>query len=269
MLCLLEARQSFSQTHAKAEQSRSTNSMNNTFPKSIPVFALGAFALALAPSIQAVPTLNVVIDNVLVQSVTDGGAGDTAAAIPGLINYSGSFGGWTFVTSLASTKPNNGSAANAEMHLNFSADSNLPAPSTLQFFFSETDFGPVNASFTVNRSSTVDGGTGNLGESSTQSAWADVGNALFAQTTLLGTSTFGPGANSANSSSGNITDPNVYSLTTLVSITHNAGPGAGNARHSSGQIQVIQNAPDGGLTLTLLGGVMLGLAVIRRRLFQA
>ena len=99
----------------------------------------------------------------------------------------------------------------------------------------------------------------------TYNLYGDAGNTALATTTLLGTEGpfTGPGAFSknGNASVGLAVLGSHYSLTQQVVIT---ATGAGTSSFDA-EAQV----PDGGTTLVLLGGSMLGLGAIRRKLVKA
>ena len=156
------------------------------------------------------------------------------------------------------TKPASGSAVKPYMDLNFVAKSTSPtaAPPNLTIWFSETGFGPMSAG-----SAFVDTIGGTTQGTVTCTTLLDVNNILFGGVAIAGPQTFGPGAFACSvGSPGQTTNP--CALTKKIVISHGAG-----TQTSSGDTEV--TVPDGGTTLALLGGSLLGLGALRRKLVKA
>lgn len=273
VLYAAKAHQPVSSNGHAGTSGRITNTiqMKNKYLKVLQAAVVGAFALASLPSANAVPTLTIsqtggvgapitVVDQVLVPTPDMSG-------VAGSVVWIGSIGNWSVVVTSGTTKPLNGSATAAELHLGVTATSTGGVPSTLTVSFSEDFFGPVSgAMFAVDSSTTIDPGPGNTGESVVATANFDSSNALFGAATVLNSSTFitPPGAQATNLLSAPQTAA-VYSLTGTIVISHNAGTG----RSTTASVDIVQSVPDGGFTLSLLGGAMVGLAAIRRKFMTA
>jgi hypothetical protein len=192
--------------------------------------------------------------------ITDQLAGDLSA-LPGGVIFSGSIGGWTLIVTTGTTKPLNGTATAAEMHLNVSGTSTSAVATTLNVRFSEDFFGPItNGTFRVDTSGTIDASAGGATNTVTESALFGAANTPFVGAALVTSQVYGPGASSTNQTSGLQTAAS-YSLTNSIVLTHAAGTG----RSSSAAVDIVQNVPDGGFTLSLLGSAMVGLAALRRK----
>jgi hypothetical protein len=176
----------------------------------------------------------------------------------GKVVYVGSVGLWSLTVNTGITKPSQGSAVKPYMDLNFIAQSNSPTavPPNLTVEFSDIGFGPMSV---VDNFSDKIGGT--TQGSVTCTTLLDVNNILFGGVAIAGPQTFGPGAFACSvGSPGQPTSP--FALSKKIVISHGAG-----TQTSSGDTEV--TVPDGGTTLALLGGSLLGLGVLRRRFGKA
>lgn len=210
--------------------------------------ALGAIALGFSGVAQAVPTMKI-SDGISTITVSDNLAGDANAAA-GLVTWVGSIGVWNINVNTGVTKPAFGNADNPYMDLNFVNGSSSGA-GTLTIWFSETDF-------TKNGTAAARiGGTVALGGTVSYETYYDTANALFGNSGALTNQGPFAGAFSASATGGPVIDPNVYSLTQKITITH------GQAGVSSGDAEL--TVPDSGSTIALLGAALATLGLISRR----
>ena len=203
----------------------------------------------------AVPTLSL-FDGTTTITVVDGGVGDSNPNA-GAVTWVGTIGVWsvnvtTGVTGPVTTPP--------YPHLDLSSQDTSTAAGTLTIKWSDTGNPASNKGMTL-----LVGGTLETvpGASLIYRLYGDAGNAALATTTLLGTDgPFGPGAFSQNGHTsvglGGL-GPN-FSITQQVVITHTAA--------GTSSFDAESQVPDGGTTLALLGGSMLGLGTIRRKLLK-
>ena len=206
----------------------------------LPVVAAGVLGLASAPSAHGVPTL----------SITDGlGHTLNLSNSSGGITYTGTLGNFTLsITSGVAT----GDALLPG--LNFSAT----GTGILTVMFSNTSFGTLAGSI----SSQIRGQTSGITAFAT---YADAGNRLFGNTTLL--STGGPfrgafsGARSAT-----FPIPGPFSLTEKIVIVQSV---RGTTSFGTAVVDPVPNVPivpDAGATALLLGLALLGIGLARRKL---
>ena len=205
----------------------------------------------------AVPTLTL-FDGTTTITVVDGGVGDSNAAA-GAVTWVGTIGVWSVNVSTGITTP---VTTPPYPHLDLNSQDTSTAAGTLTIKWSDTGNPANNKGMTLNIGGTVESVTS---ASLTYRLYGDAGNTALATTTLLGTDgPFGPGAFSQNGHTsvglGGL-GPN-FSLTQQIVITHT---GAGTTSFNA-ESQVV---PDGGTTIALLGGSMLGLGAIRRKLIRA
>ena len=233
--------------------------MKKNLPGLISALTVGAFVLAATPSARAVAELKFVSGGTTV-IIMDNGSGD-ANLTTGILQVTNLVVG-TFDISVganAVTKPIQGSATNP--YLDVSSLVVSSGNGSLQVYFSDTGFGPTTGFFTAAVGGTINSGGGNL----TFKTYDDLGNNLFAETTLLtNQGPYGSGAFSGtvNSSSANLPAP--YSLTEEIDITHSSGGS------SSFDANLQYNGvPDGGSTIALLGMVLVGIEGMRRKFFVA
>ena len=206
----------------------------------LPLVAAGVLGLASAPSAHGVPTL----------SITDGlGHTLNLSNSSGGITYTGTLGNFTLsITSGVAT----GDALLPG--LNFSAT----GTGILTVMFSNTSFGTLAGSI----SSQIRGQTSGITAFAT---YADAGNRLFGNTTLL--STGGPfrgafsGARSAT-----FPIPGPFSLTEKIVIVQSV---RGTTSFGTAVVDPVPNVPtipDAGATALLLGLALLGIGLARRKL---
>ncbi len=206
----------------------------------LPLVAAGVLGLASAPSAHGVPTL----------SITDG-LGHT-------LNLSNSLGGITYTGTLGNftLSITSGVATGDALlpGLNFSAT----GTGILTVMFSNTSFGTLAGSI----SSQIRGQTSGITAFAT---YADAGNRLFGNTTLL--STGGPfrgafsGARSAT-----FPIPGPFSLTEKIVIVQSV---RGTTSFGTAVVDPVPNVPtvpDAGATALLLGLALLGIGLARRKL---
>ena len=206
----------------------------------LPVVAAGVLGLASAPSAHGVPTL----------SISDGlGHTLNLSSSSSGITYTGTLGNFTLsITSGVAT----GDALLPG--LNFSAT----GTGILTVMFSNTSFGTLAGSI----SSQIRGQTSGITAFAT---YADAGNRLFGNTTLL--STGGPfrgafsGARSAT-----FPIPGPFSLTEKIVIVQSV---RGTTSFGTAVVDPVPNVPivpDAGATALLLGLALLGIGLARRKL---
>ena len=206
----------------------------------LPLVAAGVLGLASAPSAHGVPTL----------SISDGlGHTLNLSSSSSGITYTGTLGNFTLsITSGVAT----GDALLPG--LNFSAT----GTGILTVMFSNTSFGTLAGSI----SSQIRGQTSGITAFAT---YADAGNRLFGNTTLL--STGGPfrgafsGARSAT-----FPIPGPFSLTEKIVIVQSV---RGTTSFGTAVVDPVPNVPivpDAGATALLLGLALLGIGLARRKL---
>ena len=208
----------------------------------LPVVAAGVLGLASAPSAHGVPTL----------SISDGlGHTLNLSSSSSGITYTGTLGNFTLsITSGVAT----GDALLPG--LNFSAT----GTGILTIMFSNTSFGTLAGSI----SSQISGQTSGI---SAMGTYADAGNRLFGNTTLL--STGGPfrgafsGARSAT-----FPIPGPFSLTEKIVIVQSVRgtTSFGTTVKDPPVVGPVVTVPDAGATALLLGLALLGIGLARRKL---
>jgi hypothetical protein len=208
--------------------------------------ALGAIALGFSGAAQAVPTMKI-SDGISTITISDGGAGDSNASA-GLVTWIGNIGVWNINVNTGVTKPAFGNAENPYMDLNFVNGSSSSA-GTLTIWFSETDFSKNGTAFAKI------GGT--AAGTVSYETYYDTANALFGNSGALTNQSFLAGAFSGSVTGGPVMDPNVYSLTQKITITHSQ------QGISSGDAEL--TVPDSGSTIALLGAALATLGLISRR----
>ena len=223
------------------------NTEMNINTKLLQLTAAGAMALGAVSSAQAVATLTMFesVSNTTIV-VTDQGAGDSSAVV-GSVLWFGAIGAFNVNVNTGLTKPVNGTATNPRMDLNFTANST--GVGNLTITFADDGF-----TYTGGLQDVFGGTAGN--------------NTTITDTVLKNGAVFitqGPFATGAYAATSN-------AFVTLVpadvlAIRVNIAVGAGQ-NVSSGNKDV-HAAPDNGLTVSLLGGAMVGLLALRRKLRAA
>ncbi|MGA2555647.1 MAG: hypothetical protein ABSG04_05175 [Verrucomicrobiota bacterium] len=200
--------------------------------------ALLAAPLAEANSI----SLEVIANGSTVYDVTA-----TGVASGGTLSYSATVGSWNIVVNTFTYPfPTFGTLASPDLDTS-TMDAYSSTGGTLEIIFSGNDYTQIGTGVL-----TVGGTADNM--TGIYTAYYDSGNTLGAETTLIGSTT----AITGGSAQGNVgAEPN--SLTQDILLTAGAGGG-----HASLDAEL--TVPDGGLTITLLGGALLGLRMFRRRL---
>jgi hypothetical protein len=101
-------------------------------------------ASMLSAQASALLTVSDGVDPVV--SITDNGPGDSSP-LSGVIEWSGSLGGWTYDLNVGETMPFLGNALNPQMYLDFTAISS--GAGNLTITLSDTGFGPIGNSESV------------------------------------------------------------------------------------------------------------------------
>ena len=172
---------------------------------------------------------------------------------PGLVNWSGSLGVWSFNLSTGNTEPLQGTAQLPLMTLNFQSNGNT-APGDLKFIWSDSGLGPTPLNFISQI-----GGTLATGVTLTYSTFYSLANTMPATTPLNAPMTFNTqgGFNQSETNSGPGTLLAPYSLTQMLEINN-----AGAAGTFSGNAQLIA-VPEPASVALLMLGAGLGVAVMR------
>lgn len=190
--------------------------------------------------------------------IANPGAPADMSGVPGVVAFVGSLGSWTFTLTTGTTKPAEGSPTDPFLELRDITLTSSAAAGAIEIWFSEVGFGPTGTTAL----SSIDGAT--TGQVTFETF---KGTSLFSQATPLASVSFGPGAFSADRTT-TLTDVGgPYSLTEKVTITHSGSVGATALK---GTLSVggvgATSVPDGGMTLSLLGLGLLGVAGMRRKL---
>lgn len=211
------------------------------------VLAVGTQFAGAAPTIK-------ISDGTTTVTITDNGSLDIDNTLAGVVTYSGSIGTWSTTLSSGVSKPEAGAATKPNMDLTFRAR----GTGTLTIWFSDDFFGPTSGSLIANIGGTTVG-------SVTYSTLLNTGNVLFQGTQVTSevynATSAGADTPYSGAASGPGTASYAFSLTQKIVINHTT------TGLSSGDATL--NIPDGGTTLALLGGSLLGLGVIRRKLVKA
>jgi hypothetical protein len=172
---------------------------------------------------------------------------------PGLANWSGSLGVWSFNLATGNTEPLQGTAQLPMMTLNFQSNGNS-APGNLTFTWSDSDLGPTPG----NDFMAQIGGTLAAGVTLTYSTFYSLANTMPATTALNAPLTFNTPGGFNGSTTVNIgAVPAPYSLTQMLVINNPTAAGT-----FSGNAQLI--AVPEPASVALLLGAGLGLVVMRR-----
>lgn len=173
------------------------------------------------------------------------------SAEPGVVVFIGSLGAWTFQLTSGITKPIIGSETEPIMEFHDVSLSSGKGGGTLTIWFSEVGFGPTGPV-----AESVIGGVAD-GKVKYETF---KGTSLFDESTPLSSLSTSAGAfgSLAYASVGDSTGP--YSLTQKATITH----GGGTKVTSFDAKLSVASVPDGGMTLSLLGLGLFGIAGLRR-----
>jgi hypothetical protein len=213
---------------------------------------VGIVAVASLVASSAAASSIKISDGVNEVTIADGGVGDLNP-IAGAVTFSGAVGLWIINVTTGITYPVLGSVT--EPVMDFNDISVLSSGGgTLTLWFSETGFGPTSTSVETSIGGTTGG---------TVSYQAFSGTALFEEGALLTTFTSNTLAFNNTSSGTLASGAGPYSLTQKVQLTHSAG---GVSSYNANLSVEPKPVPDGGMTLSLLGLAMVGLAALRRRL---
>jgi VPDSG-CTERM motif len=227
--------------------------MKTKSPRQIPFLVAVVFGLAAPPLAHAVPTLRL-SDGVSTVTIADGGVGDSNP-VAGAVTFIGPIGSFSTNVSTGLSKPVLGSATLPFLDLSSVNFSSGPAGGTLTIGFSDNFFGPTPGGVTANI-----GGT--TARTVSYSTFADASNLLFGTfIPLTSQGPFGaPAFSGTTFATLGLLSP--FSLTQEVVIIHTA---AGAASFNAELKAVPKAVPDGGSTVALLGGVLVGLESLRRR----
>ena len=168
----------------------------------------------------------------------------------GIVNFTGSLGVWFLNVSTGISKPALPGAQTDLNSVNLSQSAGTLIISLSDDNFSlggSTGFGLFEIGGTTQGTVAYE-------------SWIDVGNTLFATTTLIGSDSAGPGAFADTLGSGLLLS-NPFSMTTIVTITHGGGTGVVTSFNANTRVSVPEPT-----TLTLLGGGLLALGFFARRL---
>jgi hypothetical protein len=207
-----------------------------------------ALLLGALPAAYAVPTLSFSVDGGAAITCADGAACDINASA-GAVTVSQSLGDFYVTTGLSKPILTGGDPL---MDLNTLNVLMSGGAHTLTIAFSDTGFDISGGRLTMEYGGSLSG----AGASFEHSAYYDTGNALFGQSTLIGTAGSGSGAFSGAVDGG--WSPNgPYSVTEILTLKGGSGMTV-----FSGDFEV--NVPEPA-TLALLGFALLGFAVVYRR----
>jgi hypothetical protein len=231
--------------------------MKNLFKYSM----VAAAAIALAGSVQAIPTL----------VVTDGsGISQIKTDASGVVTISTSDAQWSVVVSTGISSPpalGQGTAQEPVMDLSITATyiGNGSAGNPLTISFGADAFGPTVGNVIATLTGHVVSGTGNAVGFTTiasgTSALPTTGTPIISGQTLTGPASIANvGGTYGYIATGGPLNFTSYSLDEVVTLTGNAG-GSSYSIDAS-----LVTAPDGGMTLVLLGSALSGLALIKRKL---
>lgn len=180
----------------------------------------------------------------------------------GVVSFIGSLGAWSFTLTSGTTKPEVGSPTNPILQL-----SNLSISSagggTLTIWFSEVGFGPTG--------STAESWIGGATSGTVTYETFKGSNTLFQPSTTLASMSFNSGGFSSASSNVFEGSSGPYSLSQKVTITHGSGLQATALQASLTVTSAASSSsvPDGGMTLSLLGLGLVGIAGVQRKLSRS
>jgi hypothetical protein len=215
--------------------------------------AIAAGLLGVVPAAHAVPTLSLKFDSGAAFVCADGNTSCDTNPLAGIVSVSTTFGESLVTLTAGASKPAL-TGGNPLMDL-FSFNLQLWGdPHTLVIKLSDTGFDLYGGRISLEHGGTLSGGTG---ASIAHSAYYDAGDALFAESTLIGAvGPYGPGAFSGTVDGG-VSPNSSYSVTEILTLKT-----AGGLTVFSGDFEV--NVPEP-TTLALLGIGLIGFAAVRRR----
>ncbi len=191
--------------------------------------------------------------------IPDPGRPADGHADPGVVVFMGSLGIWTFQLTSGISKPTVGSETEPIMELHDVSLSSKGSGGTLEIWFSETGFGPTGL--------VAESAIGGVADGKVTYETFKGGPTLFDDSVLLSSlsSTAGAFGGLGFAGIGDPTGP--YSLTQKVTITHKGGSAA-KLTSFDARLEVSPgvSVPDGGMTLSLLGLALMGLAGFRHTL---
>jgi hypothetical protein len=174
-------------------------------------------SFGLLSQANAIPMLRLTTSDGGSVTVADGGAGDLSGAGDGIVIFSGGLGNWIWNIASGFSKPAIGSAVAPELDLNSVNLSSSGPAGTVNIWLTDTDFSAQTS--LANMMAAIGGTTSG---SINYRTFMDAGNTAFGTTTEL-TNLSSLSGWAFSSSAGNVfSSPNPYSLTLLVSITHDA-----------------------------------------------
>ncbi len=231
----------------------------NTPKLVLALLAIAVLGLAGATSVEAASIRVFDVGSGTFLIINDNDGNDLIPAT-GAVAHSGSIGDFVVDFELGVTKPLVGSSSSPVMALTIGAVSGITG-GTLVIDFSETGFGPTGSLGGV----AFAFGVGASGGVVTYETFYDPANGLFGGTPLTSEGPTGPGAIGFNQTGSLSTTAFPYSLTQRLTITQ--GPGQTTSVGSSAQpvLLVVQNIPDGGWAVGLLGFALMGVEGLRRK----
>lgn len=217
----------------------------------IVAFTMAMLLAGMATNAYAVAILRV-SDGISTVLVADNGAGDTNPLL-GAVTTQSVIGNFMVGVTTGLTMPVIGSPVMPTMDVN-SVQVSMGTGGTVTIAFSEVNYGPLAAG--SNLVSMAMGGV--TGGTVSWNAYYDTGNALFAQTSLIGSLGAFSGGAFAGATAGQLGIGSPFSITSVITINHGAGTKV------SSFDAIIEPVPEPG-TIALLGSGIVGLFFFGRR----
>lgn len=232
--------------------------MLKTYKRILQAAVAGVLALVTADSVLAVGTAKIYINGVL--KATDDGAGDTSPSA-GSVGFS-TFGvvpGYSFslTTSTGTSNLNGGSATNPYMDLLISATRDSTGPSTMTIDFIDTGWTTTLQTLLAAFTTDDHGPSSNVTFQTYLNTSGTLGGTLLTSQNSLTNST-----DLFTTSSPGVLTGAGYTLDLRFIIT-------GGISETFTVKGVVQPTSDGGFTLVLLGGAMMGLGALHRKVKTA